>query len=411
MRICIVAESASFSFGGEASLPLHYFSRLRVMGVEAWLIVHARTQPELQALFPAEQDRIQYIPDRWYHKLLWKLSRPLPRRVAVATLGLLMVLINQLIQRRMVRRLIRTKDVNLVHQPVPVSPRAPSFISRLGVPVVIGPMNGGMDYPKAFRSNESRVTRTTVTLGRIGASLVNRVISGKRHASVLLVANERSRSALPHGLRGRVIEMPENGVDLSIWSPPADLTASTQRPRFIFIGRLVDWKRLDIVLQALVDCPAALLEVIGDGPMRSHWTEAAQHLGVADRVNWLGWLSQPECAGRLHGATALVLPSIYECGGAVVLEAMACAVPVIALDWGGPAEYIDSTCGILIPAASEEAIVEGFSDAQRLLAADPVLRTRLGNAGRRRVESHYDWNRKVEQMLRIYRDAIANPVT
>src|SRR5580693_2616620 len=128
LRICIVAENASFRFGGEASLPLHYFSRLRTRGMDAWLIVHGRTRPELEALFPADQDRIQYIPDRWYHKLIWKLSRPLPRRVSEATFGTLMVLINQLIQRGMVKGLIQDRQINVVHQPIPVSPKAPSFI-------------------------------------------------------------------------------------------------------------------------------------------------------------------------------------------------------------------------------------------------------------------------------------------
>ena len=82
LRVAIVAENASFRFGGEASLPLHYFLRLRQQGIEAWLIIHGRTRPELEKLFPADQDRIQYIPDRWYHKLIWQLSRPLPRRVS-----------------------------------------------------------------------------------------------------------------------------------------------------------------------------------------------------------------------------------------------------------------------------------------------------------------------------------------
>jgi len=165
LRICIVAENASFRFGGEASLPLHYFSRLRSRGIEAWLIIHGRTRQELEALFPNEQNRIQYIPDKWFHKLIWQLSKPLPRRVSEATLGTLMVLINQLIQRNMVRKLILDQKINVVHQPIPVSPKAPSFISGLGVPVVIGPMNGGMDYPAAFRGAESLFTRVTVALG------------------------------------------------------------------------------------------------------------------------------------------------------------------------------------------------------------------------------------------------------
>ena len=418
LRICIVAENASFRFGGEASLPLHYFSRLRARGVEAWLIIHGRTRPELEALFPNDQDRIQYIPDKWYHKLIWNLSRPLPRRVSEATFGTLMVLINQLIQRSMLKRLILEKQINVVHQPIPVSPKAPSFIFGLGVPVIIGPMNGGMDYPTAFRGAESLFTRLTVALGRASANLVNGVIPGKRDAALLLVANERTRQALPSGVRGQVIEIPENGVDLGIWKLPenaeADRTDRSPREtghpdgqsRFLFVGRLVDWKRLDFVLQALAAIPGAQLEVIGDGAMRPAWTALAQSLGIADRVHWLGWRPQPECAAILHGATALLLPSIYECGGAVVLEAMACGIPVVATAWGGPADYLDPTCGILVDASNPSVIAKGFIDAMQKLTADPTLRSQLGAAGRARVEQYFDWNQKIDQILDLYRQGM-----
>jgi glycosyltransferase involved in cell wall biosynthesis len=406
LRVCIVAENASFRFGGEASLPLHYFSRLRTRSIEAWLIIHGRTRPELEALFPTEQDRIQYIPDEWYHKLIWKLSRPLPRRVSETTFGTLMVLINQLIQRNMVKRLIREHRINIVHQPIPVSPKAPSFISGLGVPVVIGPMNGGMDYPTAFRGAESLFTRIIVALGRSSANLVNSIIAGKKHASILLVANQRTRLALPACAQGKIIEIPENGVDLGIWSLPAKPIQATVPARFIFVGRLVDWKRLDFVLHALAAIPDAQLEVIGDGPMRTAWTTLAQSLGISDRIHWLGWLPQPACAHLLHGATALLLPSIYECGGAVVLEAMACGVPVIATAWGGPADYLDSSCGILVDPSNAKAITHGFIEAMQRLIADSALRTQLGAAGRQHVEQFFDWNQKIDQILDIYQRSI-----
>src|SRR5579883_938520 len=124
-RVCLVAENASFRFGGEASLPLHYFARLRERGVEAWLVVHGRNQQELAELFPEDQERIAYIPDRWYHKLIWRCSTKLPRRVAEATLGTLLTLINQMIQKRMTAELIRRHGIDVVHQPIPVSPKAP----------------------------------------------------------------------------------------------------------------------------------------------------------------------------------------------------------------------------------------------------------------------------------------------
>lgn len=232
LRVCVVAEHASFQFGGEASLPLHYYSRLRARGVEAWLIVHGRTQKELESLFPDDKNRIQFIPDKWFHKLIWSLTRYLPRRVADATLGTVMVLINQYIQRQMVRNLITTQQVNIVHQPIPVSPRAPSFICKLGVPVIIGPMNGGMEYPPAFRNVESWSTRASIALGRSSANAINRLIPGKKLAQTILVANHRTRLALPACITGEVVELAENGVDLTLWSVQPRIEATASPPAF-----------------------------------------------------------------------------------------------------------------------------------------------------------------------------------
>ena len=407
IRVCIVAEHASLRFGGEASLPLQYFSRLRARGIEAWLVIHSRTRAEIESLLPSERDRILYVPDRWIHKLIARWSARLPNRLNGATLSVTKVLITQLSQRRMIAELISAQGVNLVHQPIPVSPKTPSFINGLGVPVIIGPMNGGMEYPPAFRGDESVLTRAAVAVGRASSGLVNRFIGGKTHARVLLVANERTRRALPNRRKGRVVEVAENGVDLELWRTLDEESPARAWARFVFIGRLVDWKRLDLVLRALAEIPNAELEVIGDGVMRAPWTALARELKIADRIRWLGWLSQPECARRLDGATALVLPSIYECGGAVVLEAMACAVPVIAVAWGGPLDYIDESCGILVLPSSPESIIRGFVDAAKKLMADASLCAQLGAAGRRRVEDLFDWNKKIDRILDIYREALA----
>ena len=405
-KVCIVAENASFRFGGEASLPLHYFARLRKRGIESWLVVHGRTKAELEELFPDDQDRIAYIPDRWYHKLIWQCSSKLPRRVAEATFGTLMVLINQVIQKSMVVEMIRQHGITVVHQPIPVSPKAPSFITGLGVPVIIGPMNGGMNYPSAFRGAESLFTRITVAVGRASANLINRMIAGKKNAALLLVANPRTGAALPSCARGEVIELVENGVDLNIWHLPEGRKAASGSARFVFVGRLVDWKRLDFALRALAATPGATLEIIGDGTMRPAWETLARDIGIAGRVKWLGWRPQPECAEILRGATALLLPSIYECGGAVVLEAMACGIPVIATAWGGPKDYLDTSCGILVDASNEKTILDGFTEGMQLLAGDAELCAGMGAAGRRRVEEDFDWSRKIDAMLGLYWKAI-----
>lgn len=408
MRICIVAEHASNRFGGEAVLPLHYFSRLRKRKIEAWLVVHSRTRAELEALFPEEKDRILYIEDTWLHRLLFRLSSYLPRRIGEMTVGLFSQLVTQKEQRRLVRQLVARESIDLVHQPIPVSPRFPSLMANLGAPVVIGPMNGGMEYPAAFRGTESSISRAAVGIGRALSGFVHSLLPGKKYASVLLVANQRTRLALPSCAQGRIIEIPENGVDMATWSASHSIPAVPSAHRFLFIGRLVDWKGVDMAIEALAQLPDAELEIIGNGGMRHAWQQLAESLGVNQRVIFSGFLPQSECAPRLQSAVALLLPSIYECGGAVVLEAMAAGTPVIATRWGGPADYLDESCGILVEPSSRAAIVNGFAEAMRQLLSSPELRLQLGATGKQRVLQSFDWDKKIDRILEIYRSSMSS---
>ena len=129
------------------------------------------------------------------------------------------------------------------------------------------------------------------------------------------------------------------------------------------------------------------LEIIGDGPMHTSWQTLADQLGLGSVVKFSGWLSQEACALRLQQADVLVLPSLFECGGAVVLEAMAVGLPVIATAWGGPTDYLDEFCGILVKPQSRESLVAGFASAMETLATSPDLRERLGQAGYARAGS------------------------
>ncbi len=404
LRVLVAAEHASTRLGGEAILPFHYFRLLRARGIDAFLIVHERTRDELLDLFPADHARIHFIQDQALQKVFYRIGRILPRRIDEATLGLANQLLTQSAQRRVLRSLATASSV--IHQPIPVSPRFPSLLAGLGSPLIGGPLNGGMEYPPAFRRTESLLSRMAIALGRTFTNLVNAMLPGKLRAAVVLVANARTRAALPAGIQGRVIELSENAVDPAHWSPgpgPSPDTSST----FLFIGRLVEWKALDLALEALARVPGASLEVIGDGPMLVPWQKLTHTLGLGQRVRFSGWLSQAECADRLRQACALVLPSLYECGGAVVLEAMACSRPVIATAWGGPVDYLDNSCGLLIPPTSREALIAGFAGAMSTLLASPETGIRLGANGRVRLLAHFDWEKKIDRMLEIYRSALA----
>ncbi|MEM6752404.1 MAG: glycosyltransferase family 4 protein [Cyanobacteria bacterium P01_C01_bin.38] len=405
MQVLIVAEHASTQFGGEAFLPLNYFRLLRERKIDTWLVVHQRTQTELESLFPEESSRMHFIADTWLHRLLCHLGKFLPRRLAFMTVGLISHLYTQSHQRRIVRELVKQNNIDVVHQPIPVPPKYPSLIYNVGAPVVIGPMNGGMDYPPSF-NNQSWFVDFTMFVGRKLSDFVNYLMPGKLQANVLLVANERTKQALPAGCKKTILELVENGVDLSIWqNSKSHLTKTNQSTRFIFIGRLIDWKAVDLLLEAFsvvaANCDAHL-EIIGDGKQRKQLEAQTVELDLSQKVTFSGYLSQGECAAKLEKADVFVLPSLLECGGAVVLEAMAMGIPVIATKWGGPVDYLDESCGILIEPTSKVALVNGLINAMQKLAQEPQLRLQLGEAAKERVRQYFDWERKIDRILEIY---------
>ena len=360
MRIIIAADNASRRFGGEAFIPLNYFRLLLARKEDVRLVVHARNKSELTLQFPDELDRLYFVDDTPMHKALFWFGRFLPRRLADATTGLIIHLSTQLHQRRIVRELVKTHHVEVVHVPIPVSPKTPSLMWGLGAAVVIGPLNGGMDYPEAFRRERSFLSGLAFTFGRWLANFVNILIPGKRRADVILVANRRTREALPRGMTGHIVELVENGVDFSIWQQRSTKKEKNDLIQFVFVGRLIDWKALDVVLEAMHRLQGHLpvsLEIIGDGPMRDSWQTLTDRLGLGSVVKFSGWLSQEACALRLQQADVLVLPSLFECGGAVVLEAMAVGIPVIATAWGGPTDYLDKSCEILVKPQSRESLI------------------------------------------------------
>jgi glycosyltransferase involved in cell wall biosynthesis len=408
MRVILVAEHASVDFGGEAALPCHYFRVLCSRDVDVTLIVHERSKPFLLKSFPDDQARIRYVKNSGVHRSIFYCQELLPKRLGDMTLGLVLRMWTQFLQKRLIKQIISSNFNNvIVHQVIPVSPKEPSLIFGLGVPVVFGPLNGGMYYPKGFENYEGRLSLLTIDIGRLISKLVNWLLPGKRKANVIMVANQRTQKVLPSGLQGRVCKIVENGVDLSVWKAPS-VVREKSRPSFVYVGRLVDWKAVDVLLDAFFKACDAVgemeLHIIGDGVQREFLeTKVAENQLNKGIITFEGWLSQLEITSFLSGADALVLPSLYECGGAVILEAMASSVAVIATDWGGPADYIDESCGILVKPTSRQDLVAGFASAMTYLAQSPDVSSEMGSNGRIKVEQLYDWEKKVDEVISIYK--------
>ncbi|RYZ62732.1 MAG: glycosyltransferase, partial [Proteobacteria bacterium] len=133
----------------------------------------------------------------------------------------------------------------------------------------------------------------------------------------------------------------------------------------------------------------------------------ADHANEPGKIFFAGWQTRADVAESFATQDCLVFPTLLECGGAVVLEAMAMELPVIASGWGGPSDYIDSTTGVLVSEQSPAQFVAKLASAMVRLASDPALRERMGRAGRLKIEQQYTWSSKIDRMLEYYRAATA----
>lgn len=406
MKVLIVAGNISAQMGGEAVLPFHYIRELSARGFTVWAATHARVRGEIEASEIAGAATFRYVEDSLPEQTVHRVGMAAPASLRDAVFNAAVGAVTMQRLGSLARRLDSEVGFDVIHQPTPVSPLFPSFVYGTKAPVIIGPMNGAMAFPPAFRAEFSKGSEAATGVARTLASGLNMAAPGKRRAARLLVANERTRDGLPAGVDpDRVSFLVENGVDLSLWR--GDRRPGDGPPLFVYVGRLVWWKAVELLIEAFGGMAReARLLIIGDGPERAK-LEGLARATAGDRIEFAGFIPQAEIRDRLLGATALALPSLRECGGAVILEAFACGAPAIATDWGGPKDYITPETGVLAAPTDRRAFVDGFRRAMDDIAGDPARAARMGEAAKARVEAHFSWSAKTDRIIEIYREVAA----
>lgn len=411
MRVCLVSENISHAMSGEALLAYQYVQSLERMGVSLEIVCHERVRAELESSWGAASlQRVHFVADSIVQRLIWRSTKWLPYRIRDLVVSQLLSLVTQIRARKVVQALVKDNRIDIVFQPSPIAPKGVSCLYDLGVPVVVGPMCGGLNLPPAFVDMDSRVSRFSIRVGRILGEMLNRIYPGKIRADALIVANTCTEGALPGGCRGKIYRLVESGVDLFPASKFSVERPSNENFRFLYIGRLVDWKGILFLLQAFAHVAtktSAMLEVVGDGELMPKVKQTIREFGLEDRVTLRGWIRRSELAAFSHGCDCMVVPSLRECGGNAILETMALGLPVIATAWAGPKNYINESCGILVDPTTVDGFVAGLRDAMLKMVEQPVLRDRLGEGARERVrENFFDWDSKTRRVVEILKETL-----
>lgn len=179
-------------------------------------------------------------------------------------------------------------------------------------------------------------------------------------------------------------------------------------PSVLCVGRLVTYKGVEFAIRALQNIKARLW-IIGGGPLEDSLKNLAREKGLADRVEFLGQVSDEDLVAYYHACDVFVLPSITnaEMFGVVQLEAMACRKPVIStnLPTGVPWVNQHGKTGCVVAPANDRELANGI----QLLLNNPDLREEMGEAARARVERHFTSTRMAEAMLEVYQEMLEEP--
>ena len=186
-----------------------------------------------------------------------------------------------------------------------------------------------------------------------------------------------------------------NGVDVETLTPESN--DRSKEPLFVYMGRLKRYKRVDIVIRAfaMVEPPAARLEIAGKGDDRDRLERLVSDLHLDDRVRFLGYITEEQKRDLLRRAWATLLASPKEGWGISNLESAACGTPVIAADAPGIRESVlDGETGFLVPGSD----VAAYAAAMRGLVESPALVDTLGSNARRFAET-FTWDRAARETL------------
>lgn len=310
---------------------------------------------------------------------------------------------------RKAREAMRRERFDLVHQVTPGALRFASSMALLGLPFVLGPVGGGVAVPNAFKSDlgGEPLYFKLRGLDRLRLRTDPTLLYTLSKASKVLVQGEYAAEMLPASARAKCEVMLGAGFDSL---PPVSARNSKAGAlNVLYVGRVIATKGLRYVVRGLARVSGVdwRLTVVGDGPDMETVKKLAGDLGVADRIAFAGSVPHAEVARFYAAADVFAFPSLKEAGGNVVLEAMSHGLPVIVVDHGGPATTVTPDCGYKLPPTSVEAVVAGIAEAAKALAASPETRSRMGEAGRKRISDEYLWEAKGRRIMAVYGEAIA----
>ena len=296
-------------------------------------------------------------------------------------------------------------DFDLVHRLTPLSPVYASLLSgRLAVPFMLGPLNGGLPWPRG--STRVRLSEMEfLSYLRSMYRLLPLVRQTYVRAAAVIAGSRHTQREIQRSFGIRCGYMPENGVDTDVFHADGRRPPSRIHPmRILFVGRLVPYKGADVVIEAFAGSSRLRREaetvIVGEGPQRAVLHTLVSRHSLEQQISFMGSLPQSQVSALCRASSVFAFPSIREFGGAVVMEAMACGLPCIVVDYGGPGEYVTDRTGIRIPCGTRETRVAQVRAALEACLDLPL--DSMSAAAAEHAHREFPWRKKAARFVSSY---------
>lgn len=419
-RVLIVADECNPEW---PSLPIVGYKYAQEIGklADVTVATHVRNRENIEKARPSVP--VTYIDNEWIASPLYRLARLIRGGEEVGWSTSMMfnylpyLAFEQGVWRHF-RKDLKAGRYDIVHRITPMSPTLPSWLAhKVPQPFVIGPLNGNLDWPRAFAAEQAREKEGLRKLRNVYKYLPY-ARSTYDKAAAVLCAFSHTRADLPRVEDARIVSFPEIGFDPAIFHAQGALPAGSRgegRLNFLYAGRLVPYKLPELPIRAFAGSEALRrhhLHVVGDGPERPRMEALIAEHGLQDNITMHGRKTQCEVAGMMRACDAFVFPSIRELGAGVVIEAMACGTMVLVANYGAPGDLAADGRGARVEMADFDRMVEGFRLEMEACAEAPHIMAETAERARTYAEDFFPWAMKGEKTLEIYRALLAgNPLT
>ena len=400
-KILLSAYACEPNKGSEPGVGWHWAMEIAKRGHEVWVLTRVNNQHSIDEYFASHSKPINI------HFIYYDLPNfilILKKRVLGVNVYYFFWQVGVLTQAK-----IRHSNIkfDLIHHITFGVFRHPSFLYKLNIPTVFGPVGGGDQTPSALKESHP-IKYKLIEQIRESINCISRVnpvlLRFYDKAALIYTKTDNTKKFIPY--KNKTTTFLEIGID-SV--EPSQRTYNFQHPTFriLYVGQIIYMKGIDIAIASFKRFQdqtnsETQLFFVGKGEYMDHVKSSIKKLNIEHIVNLIDWMPQHKLKEFYQTSNIFLFPSLHDSSGNVVLEALSYGLPVICLDLGGPGQIVNENCGRVISTKgkTEEEVIQSMSDTILELQQNPTLLKRLSEGAIQRARE-FTWEKTV---ARVYNE-------